>query len=131
MLAQENEDQASQPERAAALSLEGLWCHLVWLAAAIAAGVVAFGFAWIEDRSEDFQRWTASQTIWLQPLLLAAGMVVICRLRDLAFPSTPGTGIPQAIAALKMGEGPERSLLLSGSTAVGKSLLLTLGMFCG
>ena len=38
--------------------------------------------------------------------VLGVGMVVIMRLRDRLFPGTEGTGIPQAIVALKLGEGP-------------------------
>ena len=46
---------------------------------------------------------------YLPALIVAVGMIVICRLRDRVFPGTEGTGIPQAIAALEMGERRERA----------------------
>ncbi len=58
-------------------------------------------------------------------------MIVIFRLRDRVFPGTQGTGIPQAMAALVMGERRERGEVLSWRIALGKLLLLTLGLFSG
>lgn len=99
--------------------------------AALAAGAVALYFNYAERWSEQFRDLLTSRSPWLPPLFLAAGMVAICRLRDLVFPGTDGTGIPQAIAALKMGETPARSQVLSARVAIGKVLLLTLAMFAG
>ena len=52
------------------------------------------------------------------------------RLRDRLFPGTEGTGIPQAIAALKLGEGPARgSACCRCASLIGKIILLTLALF--
>jgi H+/Cl- antiporter ClcA len=63
--------------------------------------------------------------------LVIVGMIVICRLRDVYFKGTEGTGIPQAIASLKTPEGPIRKRMLSLRIALGKMLLLTIGLFTG
>lgn len=108
-----------------------LWRQLVWLLAAMAGGGGALWFIYAE-------RWslqTTAQLMAISPALPAlavgVGMVVIMRLRDRLFPGTHGTGIPQAIAALEMGEGPERARVLSLRILIGKVLLLTLALFAG
>jgi H+/Cl- antiporter ClcA len=68
---------------------------------------------------------------YLQAVLIGVGMVVIMRLRDRLFPGTEGTGIPQAIVALRLGEGPARTAVLSLRILVGKLVLLTLALFAG
>ena len=47
------------------------------------------------------------------------------------FPGTEGTGIPQAIAALKIGNSKARSMMLSLKIACGKVLLLTVALLFG
>ena len=55
-------------------------------------------------------------------------LLLILWLRDRFFPGTDGTGIPQAIAALRLGPGKERNQLLSLRVAGGKILLTALGL---
>ena len=47
------------------------------------------------------------------------------------FPGTEGTGIPQAIAAIKVGNSKARAKMLSLRIAVGKILLLTVALLFG
>ncbi|MDE0952798.1 MAG: chloride channel protein, partial [Halioglobus sp.] len=63
--------------------------------------------------------------------MLFFGMILICQLRDRFFRGTDGTGIPQAIAALKIEDGPARDHVLSWRILVGKGLLLAIGLFAG
>ena len=107
------------------------WCHLVWALAAAAAGAGALYFIVIEHRAVAFTQDAMQRSLYLPAVIVAVGMIVICRLRDRVFPGTEGTGIPQAIAALEIGEGPGRQHLLSLRIALGKLLLLTLGLFSG
>lgn len=130
-MADEHGDPAAPEGGVGTLSGAAAWRQMVLLLAAAAAGSAALYFNYAENWSEDFQDWLASHSPWLRPVLVAVGLAVICAVRDRFFAGTGGTGIPQAIAALKLGEGPGRSQLLSLRIAFGKALLLTLGMFAG
>jgi H+/Cl- antiporter ClcA len=117
--------------RASFFSLRVWWCHVVWALAAAAAGGGALYFIYAEHRAVAFTQEALQRSPYLPALIVALGMIVICRLRDRVFPGTEGTGIPQAIVALKMGEGPARTEVLSLRIALGKLVLLTLGLFSG
>ncbi|MDP7070083.1 MAG: chloride channel protein [Phycisphaerales bacterium] len=69
--------------------------------------------------------------IWLAAAWVIVAMVLILWLRDRFFPGTEGTGIPQAIACLKVKDSPFRRYMLSVRIAIGKVLLLTIGLFGG
>ena len=64
-------------------------------------------------------------------VLITVSMIAIMRIRDVFFPGTEGTGIPQAIASLHVKDGPIRSFMLSGRILIGKTILLCLGLFSG
>lgn len=112
-------------------SLRAWWCQLVWALAASAGGAGALYFIYAERRSIELIHATTQRSPYLQAVIVALGMIVICRLRDRVFPGTEGTGIPQAMAALQMGEQPARARVLSLRIALGKLILLTLGLFSG
>lgn len=120
--------------------------HLLFLIAAIGTGLVAWYFRSAEDwgiQWFDFLQgkrgWTedstwrmpASASVVLPMAVITLSMLIIMQLRDRFFRGTEGTGIPQAIAALKTPEGPIRHLMLSWRIAFGKILLLTMGLFSG
>jgi len=69
--------------------------------------------------------------VWIAAVWVVVAMVLIIWLRDRFFPGTEGTGIPQAIACLKVEDGPFRHYMLSIRIALGKILLLTIGLFGG
>ena len=56
---------------------------------------------------------------------MACMMMLIVVVQRKWFAGTEGTGIPQAMAALKIGERPERSVMLSVRISIGKILLLS------
>jgi H+/Cl- antiporter ClcA len=112
-------------------ALAAVWRQTVWLVASLAAGAGALWFIYAERWSLDLARWLRADSPYWQALLVFVGLIVISRLRDRLFPGTEGTGIPQVIAALKLGEGPERAHVLSARIMIGKLLLLTLGLFAG
>lgn len=62
---------------------------------------------------------------------VAVAMPVVVWLQRRFFPGTEGTGIPQAIAAVRIGDVPERRLMLSLRIAIGKILLLGLALVSG
>jgi H+/Cl- antiporter ClcA len=125
------------------LSLNAWSVAAMCVVAAVLIGVVAWFIKICEGWSVDFFDaiqgrgeflgitlggwWT-----WIVPAaLVTGGMVAICFLRDRVFPGTQGTGIPQSIAALRIPEGPRRGAMLSMRIAVGKILLLIMGLFSG
>lgn len=69
--------------------------------------------------------------VWLAAGLVIVTMVAIIVLRDKFFPGTEGTGIPQAIACLKIPDSGFRKYMLSIRIAIGKIILLTMGLFGG
>ncbi|MGC1479629.1 MAG: chloride channel protein [Chthoniobacterales bacterium] len=101
------------------------------LIGAICAGLGALYFEWVEGLSEQVtgKVWETSR-FWMF-LIMPLGLGVILFLRDRFFVGSDGTGIPQTMAALKLGPGEERDRLLSMRIAVGKILLTTLGLFSG
>jgi H+/Cl- antiporter ClcA len=117
--------------RAALVSPRVWWRHAVWLVTSIAAGGAALFFIYAERWSIEFTHAAMARSPYLPALIVGVGIVIICRLRDRVFPGSEGTGIPQAMAALQMGDTPERRGLLSLRIAVGKLLLLALGLFAG
>ncbi len=99
------------------------------LLGAVFAGLGALYFEWMEDLAEvaGARVWDASR--WWMFLVMPLGLGTILFLRDRYFVGSDGTGIPQTIAALKLGPGEERDRLMSMRIAVGKVLLTTLGLF--
>ncbi len=125
------------------LSRRAIAAQAILLAAAIVTGFVALYFRIADDFGSGlFLRMHELDTIagirlpggtgqWLAALTVVVGMVLIIWLRDRFFPGTEGTGIPQAIACLKVKDSPFRRYMLSIRIAVGKILLLTIGLFTG
>jgi len=105
--------------------------HVVWLIAALLSGAGALLFNYADTYGGRLVRDAHALSPWIPFAMVALGMVALCQMRDRFFPGTEGTGIPQAIAALKMEEGPARAYVLSPRVAVGKMLLLVLALFLG
>ena len=69
---------------------------------------------------------------WILPAAtVVVAMPLIIWLQRRFFPGTEGTGIPQAIAAIRIGASPARSLMLSVRIAIGKILLLAIALLTG
>lgn len=115
----------------ALLSPRVWWRQFVWALAACAAGGGALYFIYAERWAREFTRAMMQRSPYLPALIVGLGMIVICRVRDRVFAGTEGTGIPQAIAALQVTDPTQRSRLLSLRIALGKLILLTLGLFSG
>ncbi|MGE3805714.1 MAG: chloride channel protein [Gemmataceae bacterium] len=125
------EPEEERPSWSRLFSPHDWWCHAVWFVAASLAGAGALAFYYADLYAAEFVHWALESSPLLPALFVTIGIVVVCRLRDLVFPGTEGTGIPQTIAALKIPEGPGRSAVLSLWIAAGKILLLTIGLFSG
>lgn len=96
---------------------------------AVCAGLGALFFALMERLSGGALDWFGKSMQAWAFLIIPGMLTLIIWLRDKYFLGTDGTGIPQTIAALKMGECPAREGCLSFKIAVGKLILTTLGLF--
>jgi len=116
---------------------------LVTTLAAIVTGFAAYYFVLAEDWGDGFiRRLQGEETIlgvqvtgcwtWILPaILITISMTLIVVVQRRFFPGTEGTGIPQAIAAIQIGDRPERRLMLSMKIAIGKTILLTAALLTG
>jgi len=105
--------------------------QLVWLVAALLSGSGALLFNYADDYGAGLVGQAHAISPWLPFAMVSLGMVFLCQVRDRFFPGTEGTGIPQAIAALKIGECPARVRVLSPRVAFGKILLLLCALCLG
>ncbi|MGA9853014.1 MAG: chloride channel protein [Gammaproteobacteria bacterium] len=113
------------------LSVRDWKTRLIFWSGAFAVGAIAAGFTlasnWVMALHEqilDHSRWW---TLLLSPVVL----VIVLFLTRYVFPNTQGSGIPQAIAALRTKDGGLRRQLLSLRIAFGKILLTLLGFVGG
>lgn len=113
------------------LSVRDWKTRLVFWSGAFAVGCLAalftFGSNWmmgLHDRILGYSRWW---TFLLSPLVMVATVF----LTRTVFPGTQGSGIPQAIAALRSDDDQQRKQLLSLRIAAGKILMTLLGFLAG
>jgi H+/Cl- antiporter ClcA len=113
------------------LSVRDWKTRLVFWSGALAVGCLAaiftLGSNWmmgLHDRILAHSRWW---TFLLSPLVMVATVFLTRRV----FPGTQGSGIPQAIAALRTSDDKQRKQLLSLRIAGGKILMTLLGFLGG
>lgn len=97
----------------------------------VAVGALAVAMAWLADHAQAL--FQALVTAWPPaPFVLGpGGFALAAWLTRTYFPGAQGSGIPQVIAAHKMADLPARARLVSVRLAVGKIVLLMLGLACG
>ncbi len=105
------------------------WAVVAALIGAVFSGLGALYFEVTENLSESVAETVWAASPWWLFVIMPVGLGLILFLRDRYFVGSDGTGIPQTIAALKLGPGEERDRLLSMRIAFGKLLLTTLGLF--
>ena len=129
------------------ISRPQIWMqHILFGLAACVTGLAAFCFWSFEESGDKWFNYLrhvkiVTEDIWFVPhsfvnlllpmLMITTAMLLIIQLRIRFFPGTEGTGIPQTIAALHVEDGPIRKRMLSIRIAIGKALLLFLGLFSG
>jgi H+/Cl- antiporter ClcA len=106
-------------------SWRGLGAALI---GALLAGLGALFFGLVDEISTGWVPVVWAHAPWLVWILLPGGLGLVIFLRDRFFPGTDGTGIPQTIAALKLGPGEVRDELLSLRVAGGKALLTAIAL---
>ncbi|WP_211352724.1 chloride channel protein [Luteibacter pinisoli] len=104
--------------------------RIVFWAGAVAVGLAAVFFAKAADYAFELFHAVASHGWWVPLLITPATFALLCWLTQGALKATRGSGIPQAIAALKVEDEDFRARLLSLKVAVGK-MALTLAALLG
>jgi len=108
-----------------------IWNRRLWfLSGAVLVGVVSVAFALAANAANQaFHR--IAETAWWIPFLVAPTGFALVRWVTIHWvPGSEGSGIPQAIAALALGERARRRLL-SLKVAAGKIVLTILGLASG
>ena len=116
----------------------------LFLMAAIATGLVALLFNLADRFSVTFRAFLLEgESLWGLEIdsqtgtgiamgLSIIGIWLAMTLRDRFFPGTQGTGIPQVMASLNVeADDPLRQSMLSWRIAIGKALLLIIGIYAG
>jgi H+/Cl- antiporter ClcA len=104
--------------------------RILFWAGAIVVGLSAVIFAKAADYAFEVFRRVASHGWWVPLLVTPAMFALLCWLTQGALKATRGSGIPQAIAALKVEDEAFRSRILSLKVALGK-MALTLAALLG
>lgn len=107
------------------------WSRRLWfLGGAVVVGLVSVAFAVAANWANAAFHRIASHGAWVPFVLVPAGFALVRWLTIHWFAGSQGSGIPQAIAALSLGEAVRRRLL-SLRVAFGKVLLTVIGLFSG
>ena len=99
--------------------------------AAVAVGVVAVAFAWLADVAQLGLRRLLLEWRWWPWLLAPVGFCAVAWLTRRFFRGAEGSGIPQAIFALRPEIGDAGLRLLRPHVVVGRMILACVGLFCG
>ena len=104
--------------------------RILFWSGAIVVGLAAVFFAKAADYAFEMFHGVASHGWWVPLLITPAMFALLCWLTQGALKATRGSGIPQAIAALKVEDEDFRGRLLSLKVALGK-MALTLAALLG
>lgn len=113
------------------LSVRDWKTRLIFWSGAFAVGAIAAGFTLASNWVMSVHDQIIGHSRWWTLLLAPAVLVVVSFLTRYVFPGTQGSGIPQAIAALRTKDGGLRRKVLSLRIAVGKIFLTLLGFVGG
>lgn len=97
----------------------------------LAVGALAIIMAKLADQAQGLFHLLTGYWAWAPFVLGPGGFALAAWLTRTLFPGAQGSGIPQVIAAHKMEDLPARARLVSVRIAVGKIVLLMLGLACG
>ncbi len=103
----------------------------LFLIGGLTVGALAVAMAWMADRAQGLFHLMAGRWPWAPFVLGPGGFALAAWLTRNYFPGAQGSGIPQVIAAHKMEDLPVRARLVSVRIAIGKIILLLLGLVCG
>ncbi|MGH8150615.1 MAG: chloride channel protein, partial [Steroidobacteraceae bacterium] len=113
------------------LSVRDWRTRLIFWSGAVVVGAVAAGFTLASNRVMALHDEIMAQSRWWTFLVSPVMLVAVACLTRYVFPGTQGSGIPQAIAALRSRNESMRRGVLSLRIACGKLLLTLLGFVGG
>lgn len=98
---------------------------------AVLVGSVATALAVGSDWASELFNNVIADRPWLPFLITPAGLVLIAWLTRRFFPAAEGSGIPQAIAMLRVRDDATRQQVLGLRVGLFKGLMIVLGLACG
>ncbi|MBV8341961.1 MAG: chloride channel protein, partial [Gammaproteobacteria bacterium] len=101
---------------------------LLFWGGAVLVSAIAMAFAWAANGAAGLFGRAAAARPWLPFIVSPAGLALSVWLTRTVFPGAQGSGIPQTIAALHLGDAPLVDRILSLRIAVGKVCLTLLGL---
>ncbi|TGD96040.1 chloride channel protein [Methylobacterium nonmethylotrophicum] len=112
--------------------LVGVWVRRgLFLVGGIAVGAAAVLMAVLADAAQAGFRAILAVSPLAALVLTPVGFGLAALLARTVFPNSQGSGIPQVIAARDIEDAGARHGLISLRVAVGKIVVMTLGLFCG
>ena len=103
---------------------------LFWLSAVI-VGAVSLGFGWTTQHASGLFHRVIAPFPLVAFVICPAGLAGIVYVTRTVFPGAQGSGIPQAMAAIRMERLEYANLMLSWRIAIGKTLLTLAGFAVG
>jgi H+/Cl- antiporter ClcA len=105
--------------------------RLLFLLGGIAVGLAAILMAFLADRAQAVFGRILDVSPYLALVVTPAGFGFAVLLAIKVFPNSQGSGIPQVIAALRIQDQEARATLVSLRVALGKIIVMTVGLLCG
>ncbi len=105
--------------------------HGIFVLGGIVVGAAAYGIALLADQASDVFHVVLTRLPYAAFLLTPLGFALSSWVSRRYFPNSGGSGIPQAIAARQLHGLAARERLVSIRIAIGKTILLLLGLLCG
>ncbi|MCI4679310.1 chloride channel protein [Rhodoblastus acidophilus] len=103
----------------------------MFLAGGLTVGGVAVLMAWLADKAQEILTLVLHHAPDIGLVATPIGFGIAVYLSRHVFPNSQGSGIPQVIAALQIEDKEQRSPLVSLRVAVGKIVVMTLGLLFG
>ena len=103
----------------------------IFLAGGLCVGAAAVAMALTADKAQDLFNAVIKISPWIAMILSPLGFGLAVFLARTVFPNSQGSGIPQVIAARKIEDPVARNALVSLRVALGKIVVMMLGLLCG
>ncbi|KOR32686.1 hypothetical protein TI05_05670 [Achromatium sp. WMS3] len=105
--------------------------RIVFWGGSILVGIIATILAWSSDTAGLIFHQFAKDSFWFPLLVTPLGLIFLAWLTNNFFPAAEGSGIPQAIAMIQISERTIRHNVLSLKIALGKGIMVILGLLFG